>query len=91
MKKLKKELKELIKEITLEGREVFCEEREDVGNRYYIRDLIGEIEDIKTLRTRKKNFRPTVIKTYSRTSSLIEGLIVAIYQYGCSIGDVTRI
>jgi len=94
MEKLKSELKEIIEEIILEERAIFCEEEKDVGNGFYTRDLktsIGEIEEIKIPRTREKSFKPALFEPYSRTSFLLEDLIIAMYQEGCSTRDVTRV
>jgi|YelNatPaOPRAMG01_1025707.scaffolds.fasta_scaffold97586_3 transposase-like protein len=94
MDSIKSYLKEIIEKIILEERAIFCEEEKDVGNGFYTRDLktpIGEIEDIKVARTREKNFKSVLFEPYSRTAFMIEDLITAMYQEGCSTRDITRI
>jgi transposase-like protein len=79
---LRSAAKDLLEEIAVAERELFCEQNEDVCNGYYSRGLdglFGKI-DVRVPRTRDKVFRPFFLEPYKRTSYELEDLVVAMYQ-----------
>ncbi len=89
---LRSAAKDLLEEIALAERKLFCEQNEDVCNGYYSRGLdglFGKI-DVRVPRTRDKVFRPFFLEPYKRTSYELEDLVVAMYQGGCSTRDISR-
>jgi len=89
---LRSAAKDLLVEIALAERKLFCEQNEDVCNGYYSRGLdglFGKI-DVRVPRTRDKVFRPFFLEPYKRTSYELEDLVVAMYQGGCFTRDISR-
>lgn len=85
-------LKELLEDVSVMEREVFCQNNGTVGNGYYLRGLdglFGRIEGLRVPRTRGGGFRPFFIEPYQRVSWQLEELVVAMYQGGCSTRDIS--
>jgi transposase-like protein len=85
-------VKEVLEEVALIEREVYCEENDDTGNGFYersLRGLNGEIE-LRVPRTRRGGFRPFFIERYKRTSYELEEIVVAMYAGGCSTRDISN-
>ena len=90
---IKEKMKELLEEVAREERAEYCREEGDVGNGYYERGLNtlwGKIEKLRVPRTRRGGFCPFFIERYSRSGWLLEELVVAMYQGGCSTRDISR-
>jgi len=85
--KIKIEVKNFLESLALAEREIFCEERNDVGNGFRTRSLdtpFGKIENLKVPRTRYENFSPFFLEPYKRSLFTLDELIIAMYQGGCS-------
>jgi transposase-like protein len=90
---LRSMVKELLEKVALVEREAFCESEGEAKNDFYPRDIEGffrAVDDIKIPRTKESGFKPFFIRPYYKASYDIEGLVIAMYQGGCSTREVTR-
>ena len=74
-------------------REAHCEKTGDSKNGYYLRNfdtLFGKVKGVKIPRTRNKNFYPSFMEPYKRTSFELEEIVLSMYQGGCSTRDIVR-
>ena len=91
VKSILKELFEgLMKE---ERREHLDENPNDKGNGFYERELItsmGQLEDLEVPRTRKGNFKPTILPDRRKASFDLQELVFSMHVSGASTRDISR-
>jgi transposase-like protein len=90
---LRSMVKDLLEEVALVEREAISESEWEAKNGFYPRDIegfFGEVEDIKIPLRREGGFKPLFIRPYRKAFYEIDDSVIAMYQGGCSIRDVTR-